>query len=97
MKTSKYDELKIKYEVLLKENKYLKTKIRELESNSEVVIPHHEPVQSKEPVLKQQCDATALSDNFPNDILVTRRISRCSQNHEKIALSGSILIPKWAF
>jgi hypothetical protein len=29
MKTSKYDELKIKYEALLEENKGLKAKIRE--------------------------------------------------------------------
>ncbi len=98
MKTSKYDELRIKYEALLKENKCLKAKIREFESNSEVVIPYHEPVQSretlfqnpKEPVSKQQCDATALNDNFPNDKPVTRQISRCSQNHEKIALFMSL-------
>ena len=42
MKTSKYDELKIKYEALLKENKYLKAKIREFDSNSKVIIPHDE-------------------------------------------------------
>lgn len=94
MKTNKYDELKIKYEVLLKENKYLKAKIREFESNSEVVIAHPEPVQSretlfqapKEPVSKQISDTITLNDNFPND----KPVTRCSQNHEKITLFMSL-------
>jgi len=94
MNTSKYDELKIKYEVLLKENKYLKAKIREFESNSEVVIAHPEPVQSREtlfqapeePASKQLSDTITLNDNFPDD----KPVTRCSQNHEKITLFMSL-------
>ena len=94
MKTSKYDELKNKYEALLIENKYLKAKIQEFESNSEIVIPHHELIQSQgtlfqapeEPVSKQRSDTTTLSDNYLND----KPVTRCSQNHEKIALFMSL-------
>ena len=94
MKTNKYDELKIKYEALLEENKCLKAKIREFEFNSEVVISHHEPAQDREtlfkapekPVSKQQSDTTALNDNFSND----KPVTRYSQNHEKVALFMSL-------
>ena len=98
METSKYDELKTKYEALLEENKCLKEKIRKFESNSEVVASHNEAGQLREtlfqepeePVSNQQPDTTALNDNFPNDKPVIRRISRYSQNHEKIALFMSL-------
>jgi len=98
MKISKYDELKIKYEALLKENKCLKAKIQEFESSSKVIIPHDEARQSmetlfqelKKPVSKQKSDTTTLRDNFPNDKPVTHRITRCSQNYEKIALFMSL-------
>ena len=84
MKTNKYDELKIKYEALLEENKCLKAKIREFEANSEVVIPHHEPAQDadtlfqapEEPVSKQQSDTTALNDDFLNAKPVTRYLQQ---------------------
>ena len=98
MKTSKYDELKIKYEVLLKENRYLKIKIREFESNFEVITPIDKIGQPKEilfqkpekPVLNQKSDTTASSNNLPDVKPVTQWISRCSQNHEKIALFMSL-------
>ena len=94
MKTSKYDELKIKYEALLEENKGLKAKIREFDSNSKVIIPHDEARQPMETlfqelegsVSKQQSDTTTLNDNFSNHKPVTRR----SLNHEKIALFMSL-------
>ncbi|MCF6249581.1 MAG: DEAD/DEAH box helicase family protein, partial [Desulfobacula sp.] len=94
MKTSKYDELKIKYEALLEENKCLKAKIREFKSNFKVIIPHDKARQPMEtlfqelegPISKQQSDTTTLNDNFPNDKPVTRR----SQNHEKIAFFMSL-------
>jgi len=94
MNINNYDELKKKYEALIEENKCLKAKIRKLEANSEVVIPHHEPVQPrktlfqnlKEPESSRQSVATTLNDNSCNNILVTRH----SQNHEKIALFMSL-------
>ncbi|MBT3179086.1 MAG: DEAD/DEAH box helicase family protein [Desulfobacula sp.] len=94
MKTSKYDELKIKYEALLEENKSLKAKIREFDSNSKVIIPHDEAIQPMETlfqelegsVSKQQSDTITLNDNFLNDKPVTRH----SLNHEKISLFMSL-------
>ena len=83
MKTSKYDELKIKYEALLEENKGLKAKIREFDSNSKVIISHDEVRQPMETlfqelegsVSKQQSDTTTLNDNFSNDKPVLRNYS----------------------
>jgi len=94
MKTNKYDELKIKYEALLEENKCLKAKIREFDSNAKVIIPHDEARQPMETlfqelegsVSKQQSDTITLNDNFPNNKPVTRR----SLNHEKISLFMSL-------
>ena len=78
MNLNRYDELEKKYKALLEENKCLKAKIQEIETNAEFVIPHHGTVQSREALFQEP--------QVPND----KPVSLYSESDEKIALFMSL-------
>lgn len=94
MSLNRYDELEKKYKALLEENKCLKAKIQEIETNSEFVIPHPGTVQPweslfqepQEPISNQKSGEADLDGNFSND----KPVTRYSENDEKIALFMSL-------
>jgi len=75
MAVNDYDELKIKYDALLEENRALKAKLWELAPKSENIISHHKPIQS--------------GAGEPSGI-DTGSVTRLSQNYEKIYLFMSL-------
>ena len=75
MNLNRYDELEKKYKALLEENKCLKAKIQEIETNSEFIIPQKGTVQTREslfpepeePISNQKSGEADLDGNFSND------------------------------
>jgi len=87
-----YDELKRKFNILLEENKALKARIRELKSESEIIVYDHKIVQSRETLFQELKEpltspksvaAVSAKDNI-------NAVTRYSQNNEKIDLIVSL-------
>ena len=90
MNINNYHELKKKYQALLKENKFLKAKIRELESS---LIPHHKTVKTEETLYHDPENAVSCRQSGAAPVINTfnnKPLSQYSRNYEKIALFMSL-------